>query len=250
MIEFLLSPQGALSVAALATLLAWAESAKLPWAPFLILYALALPLPPLLLGTYRFGDFASVFQSQTPTLAGLSILILAWEIGIMGLAYEKSILPRFGKAGMASWSPMAAMDALLEATSRTRRVPLRAVQAWYGFFFLVWAPLAEELFFWGYLYPALREGNGPITASLIVSVFFGIRHGLHFLFLPGSFPWPAAAALMLSAGGAAILNGFLFEAAQSLWPLILLHLISNLITLGLLKPRERNTLAAWKKNQA
>ncbi|GEM_PF-961316 len=230
--EFLLSPQGALTVAALTTVLAWAESTKLPWAPFLILYAIALPAAPLALGSYRFGSFVEPFHAHGFAIAGLAALILLWEIGIMGFLYEHIVLPAFGICGSRRWSPAAAMDALLETTARVRRLPRKAVMVWYGFYFIAWAPLAEELFFWGYCYPVLRGSHAPVTSSLAVALVFGIRHGLHFLFLPGPFPWPAAAALMASAAGAAFLNGFLYEAAGSLWPLVLLHLLSNLLALA------------------
>jgi membrane protease YdiL (CAAX protease family) len=185
------------------------------------------------LGSYRFGPFADAFLAHAPAVALLSAAILAWEIGIMGLGLEKILLARYGKADSPRWSPAAAMNALLAETASRRRLPHAAVTAWYGFYFLAWAPLAEELFFWGYLYPALRLGNGAVTAGLITAFIFAIRHALHFLFLPGPFPYPAAAALAVSTAGAALLNGWLFEVTQSLWPLVALHLASNLASLAI-----------------
>jgi membrane protease YdiL (CAAX protease family) len=231
--EFLLSPEGALAMALLTTLLAWLESATLPWAPFLILYAIALPIFPLLAGTYRFGPPAAAFLDRPGEIALFWVLILAWEIGIAGLWLEKRLLPRLGKESLPTWSPALAMEALLDATGKGVRLPAKAVAAWYGFYYLAWAPVCEELFFWGYLYPILREGNGPVTSSLIVAAFFGVRHGLHFLYLPSPFPWPAAAFIMASATGAGFLNGLMYEASGSLWPLVLLHLVSNLVSLAM-----------------
>ncbi len=235
-LEFLLTPQGALCIAAGTTFLAWLESAELPWSPFLILYAIVLPLPPLLAKTFHFGSISDTFRMHAWGIGILSASILAWEIGIMGLLYERVLLNRIGKSSSPHWSATAAMDALLSATAERRRLPWKAVLAWYGFYFIAWAPLAEELFFWGYLYPVLRESNPAVTAAFIVAAFFGIRHALHFLFLPGPFPWPAAASLMASTAGAAFLNGCLYESTQSLWPLIALHLASNLISLATAPP--------------
>lgn len=234
--DFLLSPEGALAMALLTTLIAWLESKTLPWAPFLVLYAIVLPLIPLLAGTYRFGPFTDSFLGRPGDIAFFSAAILAWEIGIAGLWLEKRLLPRLGRETSPMWSPALAMEKLLEATAKGSRLPSKAIAAWYGFYYLAWAPLCEELFFWGYLYPLFREGSGPVTSSLIVAFFFGIRHGLHFLYLPRPFPWPAAVFIMVSAAGAGFLNGLLYEASGSLWPLVLLHFASNVFSLALRPP--------------
>lgn len=212
------------------------ESTVLPWAPFLILYALTLPAAPLLAHTYRFGDFSAPFLEQPGQIALFSALILTWELGIAGLWLEKRLLPYWKKQSSPMWSPALAMETLLASTRQRSRLSAKAVETWYGFYYLAWAPICEELFFWGYLYPVLREGNGPVTSSLIAAFFFGIRHGLHFLYLPRPFPWPAAGFIVGSAAGAGFLNGLLYEAVGSLWPLILLHLISNLLSLTLRPP--------------
>jgi membrane protease YdiL (CAAX protease family) len=234
------SPAAAWALAGATTLLAVLESATLPWAPFLILYALALPLPALSLGTARFGPWGAGFAARPGAVAGLSLAILAWEIGLMGFLYE-SIARRGAGGSLARVSPGAAMDALLEETGARHGLSLKAVRAWSAAYFLLWAPLAEELFFWGYLYPAWRPAYGaPATAGL-VAAWFAARHGAHFLFLRGPYPWPAALAFMASAGGAAFGNGLLYEACGSLWPLIALHFVSNLLALSLPRgPAPRN----------
>jgi membrane protease YdiL (CAAX protease family) len=227
--EGLTTPVGAWTLAAAATALAALESAFVPWAPFLILYALSLPWPALALGTARFGPPGSVFALHPGTVAGLSLAILAWEAGLMGFAYEKWVRRRGGP--LPRFSPVAALDALMEEAARRHRLSPRAIQAWSAAYFLVWAPLAEELFFWGLLYPAWRPGYGAVAASAFVAVWFALRHGAHLLLLR-PYPWPAALAFMASAGGAAFGNGLLFEACGSLWPLIALHFASNLLSLA------------------
>lgn len=227
MAELLAIPSMALAAAAFTTLLAALESRALPWAPFLLLYAMALPAFPLAAGTYALGPLVGTFASRPWSIAALSAAMLAWEIGVAGHLYEIRVLGRLGKAGARQWSPDRAMEELLVAVARKTGWPTGRVNATYGVYFLLWAPVAEELFFWGYLYPVLRPELGCAAAAAITSVVFGIRHGFHFLFLPPPFPWGSAVAFSISAAGSALINCALFEATGSLWPLILLHLVSN-----------------------
>jgi membrane protease YdiL (CAAX protease family) len=225
--ESLTTPAGAWALAAAATALAVLESAVVPWAPFLILYALILPWPALALGTASFGPIGPAFTAHPGAVAALSLAILAWEAGLMGYGYEKWAR-RSGKP-LLRISPAAALEGLMADAGRRNGLSPRAVQAWSAGYFLLWAPLAEEIFFWGLLYPAWRPEYGALGASALVAVWFALRHGAHFLIVR-PYPWPAALAFMASAGGAAFGNGLLFEACGSLWPLIALHFASNLLS--------------------
>lgn len=236
--EALATPVGALGLAAATTLLAALESAILPWSPFLIAYAAVLPFAALALGDIPLGPIVPAFAGHWQAVALWSAAILAWEIGVMGIGYEKAVSVFHGGRQSARQSPAMAMEALLAEIGRRRRLPEPLVKAWYAFYFLAWAPIAEELFFWGYLYPALRGGLGPFATSLAVAVCFGARHGVHFMFLPRPYPWLAAWAFMITAAGAAFMNGLLFEACGSLWPLMALHLFSNLAMLLLPAPEK------------
>ena len=226
------TPAAAWALAAATGLLAALESAAVPWAPFLIAYAALLPLPALASGSARFGPFVSAFTGHPAAVAGISLAILAWELGAMGLGYEAFARKRF-RGPPRRYSPQAAMGELMAETGCRRGLSPRAVQAWAAIYFLAWAPLAEELFFWGYLYPAWRDAYGAIPAAAVTALWFALRHGAHFLFLPKPYPWPAALAFMASAGGAAFWNGLLYEACGSLWPLIAVHFASNLLAAAL-----------------
>lgn len=228
MADFLATPATALAAALLTTALAAWESRRAPWAPFLLVYAVALPAFPLAAATFSFGPFGAAFAVHAPGIAALSAAILAWEILVAGHLYETRLLSRLGRRNDRLWSPARAMDDLLAGVARKTGWPPGRVEAVYGIYFLVWAPVAEELFFWGYLYPLLRDGAGIAAAAAATSLAFGIRHGLHFLFLAPPFPWGAATAFSVSTAGSAALNCALFELSGSLWPLILLHLASNL----------------------
>ncbi len=228
--EGLTTPADAWALAAAATALAVLESALVPWAPFLILYAFLLPWPALALGTARFGPPGAAFAGHPAAVAAIALAILAWEAGLMGYGYEKWAR-RPGGSPLRE-SPAAALNALMAEAGRRHGLSPRSVQVWSAGYFLLWAPLAEEIFFWGLLYPVWRPGYGALGASALVAAWFALRHGAHLLLLR-PYPWPAALAFMASAGGAAFGNGLLFEACGSLWPLIALHFASNLLSLAI-----------------
>jgi uncharacterized protein len=75
------------------------------------------------------------------------------------------------------------------------------------------APVAEELFFRGFLYAGLRERWGPAAGVAISSLLFGVVH-----LTPG---------VMVPIALMGALFAWLYEATDSLWPPILLHAIYN-----------------------
>jgi membrane protease YdiL (CAAX protease family) len=90
--------------------------------------------------------------------------------------------------------------------------------------------VAEELFYWGYLFGALRQGLPFWAAAAITSAFFGARHAAHFLFLgPRRYPGPAAAWLAASTAITGLINSWLYERIGALSPLMAIHLAANLL---------------------
>jgi membrane protease YdiL (CAAX protease family) len=79
------------------------------------------------------------------------------------------------------------------------------------------APLAEELFFRGMLYPLLRRRLGPAAAISINAGLFALAHFIPIL-LPGLFIIGLALA-------------YLRERSGSIWPCVLYHVIQNSIAL-------------------
>ena len=88
-----------------------------------------------------------------------------------------------------------------------------------GFMVIVVAPVAEEFFFRGFFYRALRTRLGVFTAAVIDGALFGV---IHFDFSGGD------AALLLPP---LALLGFVFclvyERTGSLYPVIALHAFNN-----------------------
>jgi CAAX protease family protein len=82
-----------------------------------------------------------------------------------------------------------------------------------GFLLIAVAPVAEEIFFRGFLYQAFRNSIGVWPGALLSAVTFGIIH-LEFF-----------KVVQLAILG--LILALLFEKTRSLWPPIILHAINN-----------------------
>jgi membrane protease YdiL (CAAX protease family) len=75
-------------------------------------------------------------------------------------------------------------------------------------------PFAEELFFRGVVYSALRR-HGSMIATLGSAALFGLAHGLSVVLV--------AAVLM------GVVNAVLVERSGSIWPAVLAHAVNNIL---------------------
>ena len=82
-----------------------------------------------------------------------------------------------------------------------------------GLLLIAVAPVAEEIFFRGFLYQAFRNSFGVWPGALLSGVFFGVIH-LEFF-----------KVVQLAILG--VILALLFEKTRSLWPPIILHAINN-----------------------
>jgi uncharacterized protein len=93
-----------------------------------------------------------------------------------------------------------------------------------GFMVICVAPFAEEFFFRGFFYRALRSRYSVLVAALIDGVLFGIIH----------YDFSGADALLILPPLAAL--GFVFclvyEKTGSIWPVVALHSFNNAIAYG------------------
>ena len=214
--------------ASLVTLLAWAESRWLPWSPFILVSAVLTAVIPWLSGSLPFGDILTVFANHAGLIVTMAGLFFLWESGICYGLYERVILRIMGTASDPRFAPSLAFKQLLEEGGKKAGftpVRFRAVLIIYH---LVWAPWAEETFYWGFLYSHLRNVHGFWATAAIVSAFFALRHATHFTFIRPRYPWPAALGFSSGIFISGMLNSYLFVATGSLWPPIALHFLSNL----------------------
>ena len=93
-----------------------------------------------------------------------------------------------------------------------------------GFMVICVAPFAEEFFFRGFFYRALRSRYSILVAALIDGLLFGVIH----------WDFTSAEALLIVPPLAAL--GFMFclvyERTGSLYPVIALHALNNAIAFG------------------
>jgi uncharacterized protein len=75
------------------------------------------------------------------------------------------------------------------------------------------APVAEEVFFRGFLYQAFRNSYGVLAGALLSGLIFGAVHGEFFKLV------------QLAVLG--VILALLFEKTRSLWPPIILHAVNN-----------------------
>ncbi len=220
-----------LGISLCVTLIAYYESSKAPWSPFLILSALLclfLPWPYAL--TWLSPGFSLHYwlHSFPLQLFALTLVFqLLWDQIFWAFFYEK-ILKKYFSRRLPYYSILQATENLME-TGRTKHgLSKQKIQLIFGMFILVWAPIAENCFYWGFLYSGLRSQWDFLTSSLVVSLLFALRHVFQFGILK-PIPWPASIALGINTLGSGILMSYLFEKTASLWPLILIHLLLNAI---------------------
>jgi membrane protease YdiL (CAAX protease family) len=82
-----------------------------------------------------------------------------------------------------------------------------------GVLLIAIAPVAEEVFFRGFLYQAFRNSYGVWPGAILSGLVFGV---IHFEFFK---------LVQLAALG--VILALLFEKTRSLWPSIMLHAINN-----------------------
>jgi uncharacterized protein len=95
----------------------------------------------------------------------------------------------------------------------------------------VGAPLVEELFFRGFLFPALRSWKGTWPAAIVVGALFGAAHAL------GSDP-----AYLVPLGLFGLGLCLIYQWTGSLWPGIGLHALNNSIAFGALQEWDWQTV--------
>jgi uncharacterized protein len=159
--------------------------------------------------------FASLVALPRPTQFGLRMPSLKQALKYVVGGYLAFIV--FSLVWLAIIGQPDAKDTITEDLgAKDSTVALIAVT----FLVTVCAPLAEEFFFRGYFFGALRS-NGFWPAALLTGLAFGIVH---------VFGSPIAFILPLAALGAGLC--LIREKTGSLYPGIALHCLNNTIAMG------------------
>lgn len=232
-IDALASPPGAAFIALAATLILFLESSRFPWSPFFILHAILAILLPVWLGAWPEGNFfAALLRSWRAALLFFALLAI-WEHLVSGFLYEKRILKSLGKEGDPYHSPAAALEVVLDKATRKSGLPSAAAQAIFAGYALLWAPIGEELFFWGYLHVTLVPAMGFWPCTILVSAVFALHHLLYLGGLWDRRPWGSLMAFTASSFVTGILISLLFRFTDSLFPQMAVHAGLNAIWIAL-----------------
>jgi uncharacterized protein len=152
-----------------------------------------------------------------------------WHFGLRRTAFWPTV--GWATLGMVSFYVFAAVYTALVSPDAEQTVAqdLGADEGTFGlivagFMVICVAPFAEEFFFRGFFYRALRSRYSVLVAALMNGVLFGIIH----------YDFSGSDALLILPPLA--LLGFIFclvfEKTGSLWPVVALHAFNNAIAYG------------------
>jgi membrane protease YdiL (CAAX protease family) len=153
----------------------------------------------------------------------------AWHFGLRRTAFWPAV--GWAALGMVSFYALAAVYTAVVSPDAEQTVAqdLGADEGTFGliaagFMVICVAPFAEEFFFRGFFYRALRSKYSVIVAAIIDGVLFGVIH----------YDFSGADALLILPPLAVL--GFMFclvlEKTGSLWPVVALHAFNNAIAYG------------------
>lgn len=182
------------------------------------------------------GPALVIFQAlvQDVILVGTALLFAArtirpraWHFGLGGTALERA-LSFAGRAVLAyiAFLLVARLyDVVFDPSGEQRIVEALGADrglAWLvagGVLVIVFAPIAEELFFRGFFYGSLRGQLGAPGAAIASSLVFALVH----------FTSAQTLSLLPLLGVLGLLFCFLYERTGSLYPCIALHALNNAV---------------------
>lgn len=219
------SVPGVLVVVGLLMLLCGIETTAAPWAPYFFAYgALTLAIP-LWLRVAPVQPARLVGKPLWRITAIVALLSIAVDSGIFTIGYD-ALLKHLGLYQPFN-SISGASNLMVEnVVQRQQLAPITAMGI-FGAISLLWAPVAEELFYRGYVYGSLKRHLPMAWAWGLSVAAFGLRHTIHFFYL-----WP-----QLSVAGAlwacsmfifGSLMTWLYERTGSLAPCMWVHLMVNM----------------------
>lgn len=185
---------------------------------------LADPPPAIAIGSTVLQDlcfigavilFASRQRPVRPWELGLRPTRALVAVGWMALAFLVLVIVSYGWTTALGIDDKENLPTSLGVDGSTAALAATAVLV------TVFAPVAEELLFRAYVFPALRNWKGTWPAVLITGLLFGTLHVLSS---------PAYALLPLSVFGALLC--VLYLKTKSLYPCIALHSLNNAVAFG------------------
>jgi len=217
-------------VIVLLTILVAIESLyPIPWAPYFIIYAFLAIFIPLYTKSYKFGRIKSLVEKNVLKTFIIFFVLTIVILNAMEYTYF-FILSQLDLASNSMYNLNLALEDLASLAAKKFGITVDATILIYAIYVLIWAPIGEELLYRGYMYGHLREKYGVITANLISSFFFGIRHATHFLFLLPNYPYVAAMYWVIHAFIFGVLIAYAYEKSETLYVPMIIHFIFNIVS--------------------
>ena len=224
----------------------WAE--RVPWRPKDALLAVALvglgtivtlPLLAMLSSDPETGGASPLFLVGAGLLEGL-LIVAVWVFGVrryrVGWTTAGLVAPQARNSFLLPWLALFASLAfgaiyglVVSAAEVNSLAPPPIPADFIGegatrllsflFFLGVLGPIAEEVFFRGFLLTALARSMGSVPAMVVSSAVFGAAHG--------------NVAVMIPLFVTGLLLSWLYLRTRSIWPPAVAHIAQNVIALSL-----------------
>jgi len=226
----LIQPRVIILMVALLTIIVAIESLYLiPWAPYFLIYAFLAIFIPLYTKSYKFGSIKLLAKKRVLMFFIIFLVLTIVILNAMDYVYLL-ILSQLDLVSNSMYNLNLALEDLASLAAKKFGITVNAAILIYAIYVLIWAPIGEELLYRGYMYGHLREKYGVITANLISSFFFGIRHATHFLFLLPNYPYVAAMYWVIHAFIFGVLIAYAYEKSETLYVPMIIHFIFNIVS--------------------
>ncbi|MDP2211354.1 MAG: type II CAAX endopeptidase family protein [Candidatus Aquicultor sp.] len=216
------TPANIILVTLAVTAVAFIESIRsFIWSPFIIVHTALLFTVALYLGAYKFGPFRKAWSNWRVILLGF-LGIKIWQT-FFQVTYDY-LLKLYGATGNWQFDLFKANGEILNQTADKYHSIVPAILLFASTVLII--PIAEELFYRGYVFGQFRKSNSFWIAAAVSSILLAVRHLAHPLFLT-PYPTIAAAAWVISAIPIGLFLAYIYEKTSSLWPVVIIHVLLN-----------------------
>jgi len=165
---------------------------------------------------HQSADLLGLRADRLPTLAGVGVLLAAAMVFISVGVEEVSIALVGALIGRDRAKQMAEAEHMRNPVTEILTSGVTAPELiWVLLVLCVVVPVAEEIFFRGFVYRGLRARWGVLTAALASAAFFGVVHLEVMHFLP-----------IFVLG---VVVAYTFQRTGSLVPAIVIHALNNVV---------------------
>lgn len=225
----LLLPSYIITLSIILTIIVAIESLYLvPWSPYFLIYAILAIIIPIYVRSYKFGPVRISLSKKNVQRLIIFFLIILIILYIIDLSYSY-ILSTHGLYNDPYYNLNRALEALATKASHKFGISEEIAIGIYAIYIIAWAPIGEELFYRGYVFAGLKKKYGFNTSSIVSSLFFGIRHMTHFIFLLPLYPLYAAIYWAIHTFIFGLIISYAYEKTDTLYVPILIHFLLNFI---------------------